>query len=281
MLVSAVDRGVLADEVDAAEDEQGSAGVAPWVATRGELADMMRQAKGYDIRAITNGIRLQTETLLRMIAYVEERVGVPTPVFVGHAEWFFAILDATGITEKQAPLSAHLAYLYKQDLLIDPRMDYVLNPGEHDPAPVAAANVKVWWLETPGSLDSYSYVDHNSDPEMKVTMRRVIKYRLLDLGDRIVCEDVEGLYGRPNSGLLGLMFRVIGEGRVADYRYAVAADRTQVIWVLCRKGPLSVTSLVTVHPDGHADKGVDRDKPDLVELRERLEKDVEFEYVPF
>ena len=56
----------------------------------------------------------------------------------------------------------------------------------------------------------------------------MIAYRLLDFGDMIAYDRVQGLTGRPTSGILGLLFRNIGEGRVVASRMAISHDGLQV-----------------------------------------------------
>src|SRR3989304_2367044 len=75
-----------------------------------------------------------------------------------------------------------------------------------------------------GRPSFYSYDDTRASPNLRVTQKRLIRYRLLDYGDRIWYAEVEGLHGRPTSGVLGALFGLIGEARVLESRSAFAVD---------------------------------------------------------
>jgi hypothetical protein len=93
-------------------------------------------------------------------------------------------------------------------------------------------------------------------------------------------DQIKGLTGRPNSGALGLLFKIIGEGRVLEYRMALAADGTQVSRGRAKKGFFEVSSTVTVAPDGRAEKDVPATRPDLQALDRRLQEPLEIRYRP-
>ena len=108
----------------------------------------------------------------------------------------------------------------------------------------------------------------------------LITYRLLDMGDVIVFDDVEGLEGRPTSGVLGLLFKVIGEGRVVENRMAISPDGLQVSRARAKKALFWVTTTVTVYPDGRTEKDVPADRADLKPLAGRLERPLRIDYRP-
>ena len=51
-------------------------------------------------------------------------------------------------------------------------------------------------------------------PKLKVTNRQEITYRLLVFGEMVVYDEIDGTFGRPLSGVLGALFKVIGDGRM-------------------------------------------------------------------
>ena len=51
-------------------------------------------------------------------------------------------------------------------------------------------------------------------PKLKVTNRQEITYRLLVFGEMVVYDEIDGTSGRPLSGVLGALFKVIGDGRL-------------------------------------------------------------------
>lgn len=128
----------------------------------------------------------------------------------------------------------------------------------------------LWWREAPGRPRRYSYEDTLSSPRLKVTNERVLSYRLLDFGDMTVFADVRGLRGRPTSGILGLLFQLIGEGHVVENRMAVSRDGLQISRARVRKSFFEVVSTVTVYPDGRMEKDLPPGRPDLAAREARL-----------
>jgi hypothetical protein len=159
-------------------------------------------------------------------------------------------------------------------------MDHVIRTVGAGPTPELALNVRLWWERTDDTPDRYSYLDSLSTPRLSVTNRSVITYRLLDMGDMIVYDQIEGLAGRPTTGALGLLFRVMGVGSVVWSRTAIAPDGLQITRARAMKGFIGVTSTLTVYPDGRTEKDLPVDRPDLARLEERLKDPVEVEYVP-
>jgi hypothetical protein len=105
-------------------------------------------------------------------------------------------------------------------------------------------------------------------------------YRLLDLGDMIVYGEIRGLHGKPTSGALGLLFKMIGEASILENRMAIAPDGTQVSRARGRKWGRDVTATVVIAPDGRAEKGIPRGRPDLAALEERLKRPLRLTYRP-
>jgi hypothetical protein len=108
----------------------------------------------------------------------------------------------------------------------------------------------------------------------------VITYRLLDFGDMIVYDEIQGLTGRPTSGILGLLFRVIGEGEVSYSRITISDDGLQITRARAQKGPIVITETVTVQPDGKTEKGLPSGRRDLQALEKKLKRPLRIRYVP-
>ena len=109
----------------------------------------------------------------------------------------------------------------------------------------------------------------------------MITYRLLDFGDWAVYDEIEGITGRPMSGVLALLFQVIGEGHITHSRMAISEDGIQVSRATAEKAFMEVTTTVTVYPDGTMEKDVPADRSDLLELERRLKQPLEIDYVEF
>jgi hypothetical protein len=249
------------------------------VVEREEILQAMNQSRGYSLTATTNGPRLQSEVLLRLAADAEARDPKRQPLFVGHREWFEAYLERTGLTRERAPVFVRLPADYGQDAIVDFRADRVLTGMPAVNAPLRALNVCIWWPEREGGPKSYSYEDTLSTPQLKVTNERVITYRLLDYRDMVVFNEVTGLRGRPTTGILGMLFQLIGEGNVVESRIAVMADGLQITRARARK-VFEVATTVTVHPDGRTEKDVPPGRHDLDAIDARLKHPLRLRHPP-
>lgn len=246
----------------------------------GQIAAAMRLCHGYDPIATTNGGRFQADVLLHL-ADAAERDRVAQPLFVGHQEWFDALLEVRGLKAAQAPLYCRLAREHGQDLAFEFRTDRVVERVVQGPKLRRGLAVRVGWPETNGKPDRYSFEDLLARPTLQVTNHRRVSYRLLAFQDRVMLDGIEGLTGRPNSGALGLLFSLIGEGRVLEYRMAVAKDGVQVSRGRAKKAFFEVASTITIQPDGKGEKDVPRDRPDLVALDKKLGEPIDVRYRPF
>jgi hypothetical protein len=162
---------------------------------------------------------------------------------------------------------------------VDYREDRVIAGAPEVNRPPRALNVCIWWPDRPGLPASYSYEDSLSTPQLKVTNERVITYRLLDFGDMMVFDEITGFRGRPTTGLLGLLFQVIGEGRVVESRVAVAPDGLQITRARARK-VFEVATTVTVYPDGRTEKDLPPGRADLAPIEARLKQPLRLRYQP-
>jgi hypothetical protein len=92
-------------------------------------------------------------------------------------------------------------------------------------------------------------------PRLKVTYKRLIREKMLYFGDLFVYDQVSGVGGRPTTGLVSLLFKVIGEGHVDWSRTIVADNGVQVALGKAGKGPFSLTETFFVRPDGSGGEG--------------------------
>jgi hypothetical protein len=244
------------------------------------LLAAMKGVTRYDLTATTNGARLQSD-VLRSLIQEEQARGTPAhPLFVGHEQWYDAFLERTGLERTSAPLYARLSYQIGQDMLVDWRPERVVDAVLQGPAPRIAANVQLFWTRAPGKPEQFGYDDLFSHPHLRVTMKRLISYRMLDYGDRIWLAEVHGLRGRPTSGPLGVLFDLIGEARVEESRSAQLSDGFEVVRGRASKWMIDKTETVTVWPDGHAERGVPSGRADLRDLEGRLEQPLKVRFRP-
>lgn len=244
---------------------------------REQILAAMAATRGFDPTATTNGARFQAEVLFRVARAA--RASSPTTglLLLRHDDWFSAFLERTGRTAETAPPFVRLSFQHRQDMVVETRADRVVKAVEEGPVLKDALGVRISWA---GGPDEYSYDDTLSTPQLEVTNQRRIGYRLLDYGDMVMFTEIEGLLGRPTTGALGVLFSIIGKGRVEESRMAVAADGVVVARAHSAKGFISVTTTVTVHPDGRTEKDVPAGRADLAGLEQRLKQDLEVEFHP-
>ena len=243
-----------------------------------EILAAMRESHGYDLTATANGARLQAEVVLWLVRRAREKAPEGPPLFISHREWYIAFLDRAQIPHERAPLYARLAYENRQDSEIEYRPGRVVDRVEVGRQPLLAVNIVTGWQ---AGRSRYSYEDMLATPRLKVTFERVLRYHLLDFGDLVLFDEVEGLNGRPTSGVLGALFDVIGEVDVVESRMGSAADGTLVTRGVGRKALLSIAATATVSPEGKGTKGVPPDRPDLAAIERRLAEPLSIVYVPW
>ena len=237
---------------------------------RAEILAAMRASQGFDPAATTNGPRFQAEVLFHLLRASQAQGPEAGHLFLDHADWYHAFLERTGKTPAAAPLFVRLALEHRQDLEVDARPGRVVERVVAGPAPRLAANVTIGWPAGKGGPTRYSYDDTLAIPDLHVTNERVIAYRLLDYGDVIAFDEIEGLHGRPTEGLLGVLFDLIGEGSVRWNRMTISPEGLQVARARATKGPFGVESTIVVYPDGRVEKDVPPGRADLGALEKRL-----------
>lgn len=245
---------------------------------RAAIVAAMREERGYDRRVTTNQSRLQTRVLLRLARAAPVARPEGAVLFIDHEDWFQAYLEALGLREDEAPLSVRLSREHQYDILVNARTDAVVARVPHGAPPLQALNVR--WRSRRGT-HHYSYRDPLSRPVLEMTFEQTVSYRLLDLDGMVVQDEITGVSGRPATGALSLLFRLIGQARAVWSRSAAASDGWQVIVGKGRKGPFSRTATVTVRPDGRAEPEVPASRPDLAALEQRLRQPIEVGYRPW
>ena len=246
--------------------------------SRAEIIEAMRQCDDYDPTATTNGARFQADVVSYLARKARARDPQGLPLFIGYEDWFRAFMEVTARTEDAMPQYAQLLYQYQHNIEVEYRIDRVIREVKEAPSPELAVTVRIWWKDQPGKPDRYSYMDTLSTPNLRVTNQRVMSCRVLDFGNWIAFDEMEGFTGRPISGILGFLFHIIGEARVLQTRMAISKDGLQISRVTARKGFLERIATVTIYPDGKMEIDVPPDRPDLIELEKRITQPLEIEY---
>ena len=185
-----------------------------------------------------------------------------------------------GLEPHEAPISVQTTFDYKLNQQVEYRRDRILETVEEGPQPKLVVSVKSWWPDTPDMPAHYTYVDSSATPHILVINERITLYRLLDMGEMVVFDDITGVKGRPVNGVLGLLFKIIGPGRVVQLRIAVARDGLQVLFGESRKGPLSKSLTAIIYPDGTVEENIPSDRPDLRAIATTLKQSLKMHYKP-
>jgi len=233
------------------------------------LALQSEQRLGYALDAPANSARLQAGVLLALAAAAQAADPERRALRVGHQEYFLAFLQVTGHTPESAPKFISVAHRHGEDFLIDYRLEHVVAGVRGGRAPKRALNVKAGWPAAAGAPAAYSYEDKTTDPHTEVAHAQLNGYRILDFGDAVIYDDMYGITGRVTSGVLGLVFKVLGKADGVQTRLAFAQDGTQIQSTTARK-LLTATRSVTISPDGKVVPGVPGNRPDLEALEKRL-----------
>lgn len=239
----------------------------------------MEAEQGYDPTKTTNAALFQGSVLLRLVAQADSGAHA-LPLFIDHEDWYRAFLQRVSLEEDEAPLYARLAYEHHQDLWVECGVERVVKKVVRGPRPTLAANVSAGWPPNQ-KPDSFTYDDELSVPKLRARVSRVVRYRLLEVDGMVVYDDIHGVKGRPTSGFLGMLFKLMGEGRIVFSRLTRAPDGLQIGYARAKKAFFSVTSTVTVTPDGIVTKGLPPERDDLKKIEERVQQKLKYDYVPW
>ncbi len=249
----------------------------------------MREARlgpagDYSILATTNSVRFQSAVLQRLISRALDRRPAGGTLFLPHDTLWWEFLTAAGLRageENRAPIGRRLAFDYHQSIEVTyGPPDGIIKRIRGGPAPLIAANVRLEWPDRPDGVRKYSFVDTLSVPQLKVTNHQVMTFRFLVFKDMTVLDQLEGISGRPLSGLLGAIFKIIGEGDAVYARFGISADGRQIVRAKSKK-LVSKTVTATINPDGTGQNGLPDGRTDLIELETRLKQSLEFDYFPY
>ena len=249
------------------------------VVPRAEIVRAMaaQRSQGYELRATANGARFNAGVLLDVAGAARRRDPGRTPLVLDHRDYFAAFLAVTGLSRDEAPTYVKIAFDHREDQYVDYRSERVLAEVVEGPEPQLALNVVGGWRGPP---PSYTYEDREATPPLRVTRERVTSYRLLDLGgERILLDEIQGVSGRALGGLLGLLFRFVGDAHAVRSFLGFSADGWQVTVTTGRKG-VSITTSATVDPAGRGEKGVPRDASRLREIERALREPFRARYAP-
>lgn len=239
----------------------------------------LQKALGYDLVSTANATRLQAGIFLHLARKAAETDPARRPLRIGHEEYFDAYLAVTGLEREAAPVFVRVPHEYGEDHLIDYKMENVIAQVEMGRSPDFALNITAGWPDAVGAPPKYSYEDHSQSPSIMVVHQQVNSYRILDFGEMIVYDDIRGITGRATSGVLGVIFSIIGEGQAVQTRWTYAKDGLQISRTKARK-LIDISMTVTIYPDGTVLPGIPPNRPDIAELEKSLKGELEIVYQP-
>ena len=252
------------------------------------LRDAMHEALAsggeYSILATTNSLRFQSAVFERLIARALAEHPDGGTLFIPYDDLWWEYLRAAGLDEAEAgkaPIGRRLAYEYHQsiELLYGPA-NTIVKTIKAGPEPLMAANVRLTWPDRADHVEKFSFEDTLSVPKLKATNHQLMTFRFLVFSDMMVLDDIDGISGRPLSGVLGALFKVIGEGNAVFARFAISTDGRQVLRTRAKK-VVGKTVTATINPDGSGQSGVPADRTDMIAIAARLEQPLEVEYFPY
>jgi hypothetical protein len=251
------------------------------VVPKERLVEAMQRTDGYDLAATTNAPRFGADVFIDLVDSALAAGPAQSLMLIRQQDWFDAFREVTGLTVDESPAGARLAAEHQQDMLIEYRPGQTVNDVPEGPVPDLALTVQAFWPQIPGGVDEYSFRDTLSVPPLRVTSKRIVRYRLLRYDHMIVYDEMEGMYGRPTGGFMGFIFSILGDAQLQQSRLAFADDGYHVMRARARKGFFTRTPVATFDPEGRGTEGIPDDRPDLASLAVSLALPIEVDYLPY
>ncbi len=243
-----------------------------------EAAMAEQAALGYNLLASTNATRFETAVLLAIVRSAKAEAEEGPPLFLHHVDWYEAYRSVTGLEHQDVPEYIALAHEFRQDRIVDFRPARTKIEIREGFEPDQVVRVRTSWPVEPGTPDRYTFTDTTTSPNLRVTNRQRVSYWLLDYGNFIVQDEIEGVQGRPLGGALGALFSIVGDGSATQNRIAIAEDGLMVTYATVMKGPFKVQPLTLTYPDGTVETEFPPDRQDLLQLTYRVKLPLKVEY---
>jgi hypothetical protein len=234
--------------------------------------------KGYNLRVVTNAGRLTSAVLLTLAGKAAAERPSGPPLLLHHEDWYAAYQNVTGLSDQQIPEFISLQLEYRQDQIVDYSAKATILEVKKGPTPKFVVHVTAQWPDGPDVPKKYSFTDTLPNPNMKVVNERVVTYYLLDFGDMIVQDEIQGIAGRPTEGALSVALKVVGDGHAVQSRFAIVEGGLVITHAAAKKGFIRVKTTSTTFPDGTMIKDTPEDRPELEAVAERLRQPLEIEY---
>ena len=245
-----------------------------------KIFEAMDTQKGYDITATTNVARFQLFTLIQVAKNSLKQNPSKKLLYLNYLEWRKAYKMVSKLKNSQFPEFSNCAIIHKQNLLLDLRENKVIKKVIKGPQPKFAFNVILGWPKTIYSKEFFFFNDTLSTPNLRVRNNRVITYRILDFGHMVMYDDINGIYGKPSTGIFGLIFKFISEARIIWSKITINVDEIQITRAKAKKGIFEIESTVTIYPNGFTLKNLPSKRHDLEQFEKYVTQTVEIKYFP-
>ncbi len=243
-----------------------------------ETAMAEQAGLGYNLLASTNSSRFETAVILAIVGAAKADDAEGPPLLLHHVDWYEAYRSVMGLERQDVPEYMALAHEYGQDRIIDFHPARTTIEVKEGFEPEHVVRVKVGWPDDPEVPDRYTFTDTTTSPNLRITNRQRISYWLLDYGNFIVQDEIEGVQARPLGGALGTLFSIVGDGSAKQNRIAIAEDGLVVTYATAKKGPFKVQPLTLTYPDGTVETEFPPGRHDLLQLIYRVKLPLDVEY---
>ncbi len=256
---------------------------APRHISGGELLDAMQQHGNYDIVAVPNWGRFQTEVFLNLMRASLARDSAGEVIRIEAEDWFQDYLSVARLDSATAPYGTRRAHELGQWMQLDFRRNTVVRSVRRGQSPSLAANVRIAWPGGPAAPSKFTYRDTVSEPHAKITSAQLITYHLLSFGDdrrgTVLYDDIEGVSGRATTGVLAFLLRVFGERPLSRSRMTAGGGDTLVTRLDLRH-TFGISKTLIVVPEGRAE-ALPSGRRDLDSIDQALRQPLEIQYAPY
>jgi hypothetical protein len=235
------------------------------------LQESIGSISDYNTAAITNQTRFIAELLFSLAD--DPRLAEAGVFQIDPSTFIDAWLQATRLPPDNVPESMAAVLQYGQRFVVSivPEPQPLIRGG---PPVRRMLKVRIEWPDENGEPSHYTLEDRLSDPDVLLHHSRIITYSLIDFGEFVAFENIQGIAGRPTSGALGALFSLMGAGEIRSTRFATAGDGMQVNRSHIRK-IVGFNAVATIHPDGTAERGTPASRSDLRALEQVLAADLD------
>jgi hypothetical protein len=249
----------------------------PYQVSHQEILQAMSAHGAYSLTSTTTSMRFAAEALLAIVRKRQRESPQSIQLFVSQDDWFAAHQKTAGATYAAMSAAARAGFEHHQDALVD-YGPHVVDSVVEGPAPLMSLDVMIFWPDSEGVPDEFSYKDTLSVPRMDMYDSRVIRFKLLEYDSMLVFDRVTGISVRP-VGFLSAVFAVIGKPDLKQTRIAISRDQWQVVRGQVKVfAGISKTGTATIEPGGRGHEGVPPGRPDLAALAERMKRPLELRY---